>query len=451
MIRKILILLSLSIFSLQHAIGQVNPPDIVNIAGIFEDTSLLCDYNITWSKVQGEKVKYKVQCSADPTFSESNLFESSWLSQTYYTFTENTFDKMYYFRVKAQIGEDIGAGRARRIKFIESDWSKVKVATVSSILSIDIHKKSVWNFDTDVAWAKIPDETVFYKVECSTDSTFQKITSNSSWLNGTRFIFKDLKVNTKYYFRVISKIGEQEQTPSRRAYAFNPHFPPLNAGFVGDFWSRYFKPGGPIMYVLLLAVLFGLFLIYQLNLNTMYNKAFPNDMTQFITDANWKRNSKISELKILNSKLEQYTGNGIGRIVLAGFMSFMNNHGKSNVSAEMNRAIENTASVEKDKMEKWYLNTLWAVSSICPLLGLFGTVIGITLSFGEISKNLNAGIELSEAIPELAGGINLALLTTVWGLGIGIILFAAYYYFRARSDSIYSKWEQIVLEITKEF
>ena len=73
------------------------------------------------------------------------------------------------------------------------------------------------------------------------------------------------------------------------------------------------------------------------------------------------------------------------------------------------------------------------VGVLAPLLGLFGTVVGILNSFGHIA---------SEASPMrtmlLAGGVSQALVSTASGLIVGITAMAFYAYFRGRVGHLIS-------------
>jgi biopolymer transport protein ExbB len=73
------------------------------------------------------------------------------------------------------------------------------------------------------------------------------------------------------------------------------------------------------------------------------------------------------------------------------------------------------------------------VGVLSPMLGLFGTVVGILNSFGHIA---------SEASPMrtmlLAGGVSQALVSTAAGLTVGITAMAFYAYFRGRVGHLIS-------------
>jgi biopolymer transport protein ExbB len=75
------------------------------------------------------------------------------------------------------------------------------------------------------------------------------------------------------------------------------------------------------------------------------------------------------------------------------------------------------------------LRVLSATSTLGPLIGLLGTVVGIIQSFDALGGRI--GPARGEA---LAHGISLALVATAFGLVIAIVSVAFYYYFLNRVD-----------------
>src|SRR3989338_3356234 len=86
-------------------------------------------------------------------------------------------------------------------------------------------------------------------------------------------------------------------------------------------------------------------------------------------------------------------------------------------------AIENAGKEETFKLEH-RLGILASVAGIAPLLGFLGTVTGMIAAFRTIEQ-LSGAVNPSD----LAGGIWEALLTTAFGLIVGIIAFAFYNYY----------------------
>ena len=76
------------------------------------------------------------------------------------------------------------------------------------------------------------------------------------------------------------------------------------------------------------------------------------------------------------------------------------------------------------------LSTVRIIASIAPLLGLLGTVIGVLSAFDAISK-------LGLGDPNVfAGGISLALITTVGGLVVAIPHYIGYNYLISMLDKL---------------
>lgn len=97
--------------------------------------------------------------------------------------------------------------------------------------------------------------------------------------------------------------------------------------------------------------------------------------------------------------------------------------------------IKDEVSSKVHKLE-FGLNSIKIIASIAPLLGLLGTVIGILSAFKVIAdKGLND--------PSLfAGGISMALVTTVAGLIVAIPHFIGYNYLVGILDDVEIKLEK---------
>jgi len=85
------------------------------------------------------------------------------------------------------------------------------------------------------------------------------------------------------------------------------------------------------------------------------------------------------------------------------------------------------------------------VGVLAPLLGLFGTVVGILNSFGHIAQQASPMRTML-----LAGGVSQALVSTAAGLTIGITAMAFYAYFRGRVGHLISILEAEATLLTQE-
>jgi biopolymer transport protein ExbB len=89
---------------------------------------------------------------------------------------------------------------------------------------------------------------------------------------------------------------------------------------------------------------------------------------------------------------------------------------------EIEKAIEGSGSVEVAKMER-NLIVLGTIGKLSPLIGFFGTVIGMVKAFESIAAS---GLGDPQVV---AGGISQSLITTAGGLGVAIPTVFAQYIF----------------------
>jgi len=104
-----------------------------------------------------------------------------------------------------------------------------------------------------------------------------------------------------------------------------------------------------------------------------------------------------------------------------------------NVAAEMMDAM---AIEQRTKLEK-NLSILGTLGNIAPLIGLFGTVIGIIRAFHSLSVSGSAGPSV------VAAGIAEALITTAAGLVVAVPAVVFYNYYLRRVETVMSEIESI--------
>ena len=105
----------------------------------------------------------------------------------------------------------------------------------------------------------------------------------------------------------------------------------------------------------------------------------------------------------------------------------------------------NALKRERDKLLAAYNRNLRVISTIAhaaPLLGLLGTVMGLVSAFAQIEE-LGGRVRPSD----LAGGIWEALLTTVFGLSIGLTCYLVSQFFRSRSERMVHQMQELVSEL----
>ena len=100
----------------------------------------------------------------------------------------------------------------------------------------------------------------------------------------------------------------------------------------------------------------------------------------------------------------------------------------------MKEAIEEAGRGVAHSLER-FLTTLGTIASLAPLMGLFGTIVGMIEIFGaQNATGTNPA--------QLAHGISVALYNTGFGLAIAMPALVAYRHFRALVDSFIIDMEQ---------
>jgi biopolymer transport protein ExbB len=175
-----------------------------------------------------------------------------------------------------------------------------------------------------------------------------------------------------------------------------------------------FIKGGPVMYPLLACSILSLTVIIERTIfwireDMIRNPSLVDDMLELCREGDWEAvKSRVGGSKDF-----------IVRIMVNGIL---------HREFSMTKAMETAASDEIKRMRR-YLGVLDTMITVAPLLGIFGTVIGIIMSFELLGA---AGIEHPQAV---TAGIAQALITTASGLGIAILSVFPYNYFNSKAEN----------------
>lgn len=110
--------------------------------------------------------------------------------------------------------------------------------------------------------------------------------------------------------------------------------------------------------------------------------------------------------------------------------------------ASIKEAMEESGRAVGHDMGR-YLSALGTIATAAPLLGLFGTVIGMIEIFGSQTPD---GLDPQR----MAYGISVALYNTALGILVAIPALIFYRHFRARVDHYLSDMEQQAARLTDE-
>jgi biopolymer transport protein ExbB len=178
--------------------------------------------------------------------------------------------------------------------------------------------------------------------------------------------------------------------------------------------------GWPI-YFLLLASIIAVALIIERAVTLRRSKIVPSGLLASV--AAEYRDKGVSDDLVKRLKVHS----PLGRVFAAGLRNVK-------TSREVMRdAVEEAGRSVAHDLER-FLNTLGTIASISPLMGLFGTVVGMIEIFGAPTATGNN--------PQvLAHGISVALYNTAFGLIVAIPSMIFYRHFRAQVDSFIIEME----------
>ncbi len=161
------------------------------------------------------------------------------------------------------------------------------------------------------------------------------------------------------------------------------------------------------------------------------------------------RRPKILPAGLLQRVIAEYRQQGVNESLIAGLerqspLGRVLAAGLRNVGSSrevMREAIEETGAVVAHELER-YLTTLGTIASISPLMGLFGTVVGMIEIFGSQAPTGSNPVQL-------AHGISVALYNTGFGLLIAIPSMIFWRHFRAQANSFVIDMQQQAVRLVE--
>jgi biopolymer transport protein ExbB len=175
-----------------------------------------------------------------------------------------------------------------------------------------------------------------------------------------------------------------------------------------------FDKGGPVMYPLLACSIIALSVviertIFWFRLGLRRQPSLVDEVLELSRQGDWE--------SIRNKTL--HAKDYMIKILVSGIL---------HREFSMIKAMEAAAADEIKHMRR-FMGVLDTMITVAPLLGIFGTVLGIISSFEALGS---AGIEHPQ---DVTIGIAQALITTAAGLGIAILSVFPYNYFNSRVEN----------------
>lgn len=185
---------------------------------------------------------------------------------------------------------------------------------------------------------------------------------------------------------------------------------------------RFIISGGVMMFALIPLSIFSLGFIIQSYIRLRRSRIAPKHLVVQAGDVSSKQ-----DLEEFRQKLEE-NGSPLARASLAMI--------RAAGRGEPATPEENPVPLDDELDRLYHSLTPLAVSyTIAPLVGLLGTILGLMSTFYQYAVVRNQDIEV------LSVGINEALVTTMWGLGIAIPV----YVFTAMLRGIIFRYEKDVM------
>ena len=154
------------------------------------------------------------------------------------------------------------------------------------------------------------------------------------------------------------------------------------------------------------------------------------------------RDSLVMPRGLLTQAVSEYRQNGatpafLDRLAAGSPLGQILSAGLKNIKSSpvvLKESIEEAGHVAAINLER-FLTTLGTIAAVSPLLGLFGTVIGMIEIFGSTSPSGNSNPV------QLAHGISIALYNTALGLVVAVPSMIFYRHFRGKVDTLLVEME----------
>jgi len=187
----------------------------------------------------------------------------------------------------------------------------------------------------------------------------------------------------------------------------------------------WFMRGGVVMWPILLCSVVALYVVIERMLTFRGAKPPGGAFTLRLRRVLEGKDVRLAQELCIQEK------SPVGRIVGAGLEKV--HHGPMRVR----QAMEDQGKEEFTHLER-HLGVLASVAGIAPMLGFLGTVTGLIAAFQAVATAVG-----QPSPADLAAGIWEALITTVFGLAVGIPAAAVYNYLVNQVHAITASFERI--------
>lgn len=199
-----------------------------------------------------------------------------------------------------------------------------------------------------------------------------------------------------------------------------------------DLW-HFVQAGGWVMIPLALLSVIALMLIL-IYLFTLRRGAIVSGRYMTTADALLRKGDYYGLLAVSNRH-----GEAVARIVRRT-LDFLIKNPKATLAEA--REIAETEGTRQASALQQQIVYLADIGNIAPMVGLFGTVVGMIKAFAVVAADVSV-----KNPSMLAAGVSEALVATAGGLLVGIPSMAAYAYFRGRTQRLVAEMEAATTQL----
>jgi biopolymer transport protein ExbB len=159
---------------------------------------------------------------------------------------------------------------------------------------------------------------------------------------------------------------------------------------------------------------------------------FSKRFLEQIRDGELNRDSAIT--------ICERNGSAMANVFKAGVMKW------GRPAVEVEQAVLDEGERTSNRLRK-YLRLINGVATVCPLLGLLGTVLGMIQAFDSIAT---VGPSITDPKVLIATGISQALITTAAGMTVAIPALIAYLLFSSRVDKHVMEIDSLGMKVVNQ-
>ena len=191
------------------------------------------------------------------------------------------------------------------------------------------------------------------------------------------------------------------------------------------------RDGGPVLWIIGICALIAMIIFFKKTFQFHREEVNVRELVRGLENV-LRRNGFVEAISLCDN-----TPGPVARMLSAAIAA------RQQGDEDIRSAVDDAAFNEIPRLERG-MKCLGTIGFILPLMGFFGTVVGMLDAFKEVG-----GKVLSSSV--FSGAVSQALLTSAAGLAGAILSYVAYNYLVSRIDTITLDMERAAIEITSFF